>query len=248
MTSKKKAKGPLAPVLIPIKKLVTADWNYKAEDNDATGEGFSMRAKLRKNLERNGQIETLIVRELETGFFEVVNGNHRLIEMREIGLTEVWCYNMGPISLVHAKRIAVETNETKFAADRSKLGSILNELSAEFEMDELKMSLPFGDGEIDVLKDLNKFSWENVEDPAPKEAKPSKSSSSLTGGSSGSGSDFEVIMISLPKEVAMQFHEQLRRFKKALYPNEQPEDVSPVLPMEAMLQHLHQIPDNQLIG
>ena len=61
---------------IPTDKLVKADWNYKTEDQEK-------QEKLKENIKRNGQIENIIIRELETGFFEVVNGNHRLSVLKD---------------------------------------------------------------------------------------------------------------------------------------------------------------------
>ena len=50
---------------ISIDKLIKADWNYKTEDT-------AKQEKLKENIKRNGQIENIIIRELDTGFFEVV--------------------------------------------------------------------------------------------------------------------------------------------------------------------------------
>ena len=55
---------------IEVKQLVKADWNYKQENEIQT-------ENLINNFKRNGQIENIIIRELDSGFFEVVNGNHR---------------------------------------------------------------------------------------------------------------------------------------------------------------------------
>ena len=76
---------------IEIKKLVKADWNYKEENQILT-------EKLLTNFKRNGQIESIIVRELDTGFFEVVNGNHRLDVMKMLEYKTAHCYNFGKIT------------------------------------------------------------------------------------------------------------------------------------------------------
>ena len=57
--------------LIDISKCVKASWNYK-EDNQ------ELLDKLIENIKRIGQVENIQVRLLETGFYEVINGNHRL--------------------------------------------------------------------------------------------------------------------------------------------------------------------------
>jgi hypothetical protein len=57
--------------IFPRDILIKADWNYKEEDEFISD-------KLVNNMKRNGQIENIHVRKLNTGFYEVINGNHRL--------------------------------------------------------------------------------------------------------------------------------------------------------------------------
>lgn len=131
-------------VEIPIEKLVKANWNYKNDD-------VELKEKLKANIKRNGQIENLIVRELETGFFEIVNGNHRYDALFELKTKSVMCYNLGSISLQQAQRIAIETNETRFTSDTDKLSALLNEINIEFEYEDLLSTLPY---DADEFKEL----------------------------------------------------------------------------------------------
>lgn len=131
-------------VMLPVAKLVKAAWNYKDEDEEMT-------AKLTANILRNGQIENLIVRELKTGFYEVVNGNHRYDVLVHLGMSEAMCFNLGPVSLAQAQRIAIETNETRFASDDYRLAEIVRKVAAEFEEEDYKASMPFSDEEFDAL-------------------------------------------------------------------------------------------------
>lgn len=133
--------------IFPAELLLEAPWNYK-KDDDFKSE------KLRNNIKRNGQIENIHVRELDTGYYEVVNGNHRLKDMRLLGKEFVFCYDHGKIMLDEAKRIAVETNETRFDTDDVKLAALLEELKNAFDDDDLDLTLPFTEEELDSLKDL----------------------------------------------------------------------------------------------
>jgi DNA modification methylase len=131
---------------IDISRLVKAGWNYK-ENNDELSE------KLANNIKRNGQIENIIIRELDTGFFEVVNGNHRLDVLDSIGFNKIFCFNLGKISEAQAKRIAIETNETKFSTNEDILSTIMKELSVEF--DDIDLTMPFSEEEMfAMLKDI----------------------------------------------------------------------------------------------
>ncbi len=53
-----------------IDTLIKADWNYKTNDE-------KLSEKLAENIKRNGQIENIIVRKLETGFYEVETNETR---------------------------------------------------------------------------------------------------------------------------------------------------------------------------
>ena len=57
-------------IVLPVDKLVHADWNYKLDD-------ALLVEKLRNNMKRSGQMLNVVVRELDTGYYEVVDG-HRL--------------------------------------------------------------------------------------------------------------------------------------------------------------------------
>lgn len=129
---------------IEISRLVRADWNYKENDE-------VLAQKLANNIKRNGQIENIIVRELDTGYFEVVNGNHRFDVLGQLGFEKVHCYNLGKISLAQAQRIAIETNETKFKNNMQKLEDLLAEIHIEFDAADLSETMPFSQDYIDHL-------------------------------------------------------------------------------------------------
>lgn len=128
--------------VIDIDKTVKADWNYKADDDD-------LLIKLIENLKRNGQIENIIVRQLDTGFYEVVNGNHRIDAFKKLGQLKIVVYDLGNISLAEAQRIALETNETQFQVDQIKLAQIIKDITTEYPLEELALSLPFSSEELD---------------------------------------------------------------------------------------------------
>ncbi len=141
---------------IPTDKLVKADWNYKTEDPEK-------QEKLKENIKRNGQIENIIIRELETGFFEVVNGNHRLSVLKDLKIKTTHSYNLGKISQAQAIRIAIETNETKFDTDSITLAERVKELTEEFDIQDLVNTLPYSETEIDNFSKLTDFDWSMYE-------------------------------------------------------------------------------------
>lgn len=140
----------------PIDLLVKADWNYKVED-------AAKAEKLRSNIKRNGQAENILVRLLDTGFYEIVNGNHRLDAFKELGYSGVMCYDFGRIPLHQAQRIAIETNETKFDSDRVKLAQTIDEIAQHFSIEDLSETMVYSEQEIKDMQSMLNFSWEQFE-------------------------------------------------------------------------------------
>jgi len=138
---------------IPIDKLVKADWNYKKE-HETTKE------KLKENIKRNGQIENILVRQLGTGFYEVVNGNHRFDVLKELNFETAVCYDLGKISQPMAMRVAIETNETKFDTDHILLAERIKEITEEFDVSDLALTLPYDEKELQSYNELLDFDWD----------------------------------------------------------------------------------------
>lgn len=217
-------------IQLPVEKLVKADWNYKTEDEEKS-------RVLRNNIKRNGQIENILVRELDTGFYEVVNGNHRYDVFIQLGLSEVMCFNLGKISFAQAKRIAVETNETKFENDQLKLAELLRELDMEFGTEDLVSSLPFSEQELDNFKKLLEFDFDSLA------TQPPEGKTQIL-----DNEDWKTVTLRLPEGVAQQLTDQIDRFKRALHPEEPDLNaISPVMAVEAMIQHIAQLEDTELV-
>lgn len=156
--------------IMPMALLVKADWNYKEEDEE-------MSVKLRNNLKRNGQIENIHVRWLETGFVEVVNGNHRYDQMAALGRETVLVYDHGKCTKEEAVRKCIETNETFFKTDEIKLAGLLKNLVDTTGMQDLIETLPYNEEELTNYSKLVDFEWNqygrktNDLTPTPAETK-----------------------------------------------------------------------------
>ena len=211
---------------LPIDKLVEASWNYKDDDE-------VLQEKLAENIKRNKQIENIIVRELDTGFYEVVNGNHRYKAMKNIGASKVMVYNLGKVSLNEAKKIAYETNETKFNTIDAKLNLMLKELSEDYSLEELSKTSPF---ELEEIKhrieslDFNFDAFAKVPTITPSDKE-----------------GFKIVSYELPDSVAEQFEAQVDRVKQILNPNDSLDDILPIQAIECITQHIAQIPDEQIV-
>lgn len=134
----------------PLQDLIKAEWNYKKDDD-------TLLEKLKNNIKKNGVIENILIREYhsEEGdlvAYEVVNGNHRLEALVQLGTFEtIHAYNLGNINELEAKRIAIETNETRFQSSGNALDNIIKELLQENDVSELASTLPYEVDTLDVL-------------------------------------------------------------------------------------------------
>jgi len=147
---------------IEIDKLRRAEWNYKIDD-------AIMAEKLKENIRRNGVIVNLIVRQMADGAFEVLDGNHRLDALLELGIDKVMCFNLGEIPDHQAKRIAIEINETKFPYDTNKTAELINDLISEYSVEDLALTFPFSEKEIESfltmsLSETDSFSEADYKD------------------------------------------------------------------------------------
>ena len=140
---------------IETSKLVKAAWNYKKEDAD-------LQAKLTRNIKRNGQIESVVIREIAGGRFEIVNGNHRLASFKEAGIDRVMAFNLGNVSILEAKRIAIILNETRFESDNLKLSRIFNELNKKIEIPDMIKEMPYNQQQLKAIMEMDDFDLEGA--------------------------------------------------------------------------------------
>jgi len=209
---------------IDIEKLVKAEWNYKEEDAE-------LQQKLVNNIKANGQIENIIIRELDTGFYEVVNGNHRYDALKELGFDKAIAYNLGKVSQAQARRIAISTNETKFKANQEKFIDLMNELIDEFSVEDLVQDMPYSEEQLVNFKNLKEFDWK---DP--------------TNSKSDSDNDSVKVTFHLPKDIAEGLQNQIQRINSLLYPNDPIKDVQPIMAIQVITQIVAEYPDENIIG
>lgn len=178
---------------VAIARLVKAPWNYKEDDDDK-------KQKLIASLKRNNQIVNLNVRELDTGFLEVIDGNHRLDALLELGATKAVIYDHGKISLAEAQRKSLEINENQFDPDPIKKANLLAELSLTYPVAELAEALPYTEEEITDQIEMSTFDFSQFGDAKAPEK----------------GEEFETIILSLNDKVYEMWMTWCTRCSEAL--------------------------------
>lgn len=211
-------------VELPVEKLKHAPWNYKDSDGSE-----DIQAALNENIKRNSQVENIIVREIEGGFFEVCNGNHRLTSFQTLGIKEAVCYNLGQVSEAEAVRLTIETNETKFPTNQIKLAERIRQISAEFSAEDLVKTMPYSEKEMENFKRLNEFTWD-APVPAPTKGRGySENIAPQTG-------EKRTLSLSIDSQVADDFEHLLKRIKAKLYPEDEHFHVSNTEPIQFIIE------------
>lgn len=116
-----------------------------------------MFAKLVASIRRNGFVEPLIVRELNTGSYEIIGGAHRFKAAEKLGIPVVPVINLGKRSENYARRLMISLNLTKGDPDQDALASLVQSIRDGAEDDaeaaaDLE-SLPFTDTQVAEMLD-----------------------------------------------------------------------------------------------
>lgn len=165
---------------VKLSDLLFNDWNPK--DNEKEYQ------KVKKSLEIHGLITPIFVRETDNGL-EVVDGNQRVRAVKELGYTEIYVYNLGPISEAEAKKLVLWF-QTQVPFDTIMLAPLALELNA------VGMELPFDSREMEKFAELEAFDMNTAfqeEEPieeTPKEQKEKMESFKLK----LSPEDFDTVM------------------------------------------------------
>lgn len=119
--------------------------------------------KIRASIERNGIFKPIIVREVESvAGYEIIGGQHRWEQAKELGMLTVPVANLGKISDIRAKEIGVIDNARYGADDTLLLGDILKEIG---DTDEIQSFLPYGDTDLSAIFSASSISLDELDVP-----------------------------------------------------------------------------------
>jgi hypothetical protein len=140
-------------ITVLVKDVAPAKWNYKSE---GTEEEI---AKLAASISEDQSAGVPAVREVD-GMFEVIDGNHRLQAIVELGWHELKVENFGPISKANAVIIARRRNHKWFEDDVAKYADLFtNEVLDEYDLDDLELIMPDSREEMETFEKLLDFDW-----------------------------------------------------------------------------------------
>jgi len=141
-------------MVIDIDLVIPNNYNPKPDFN-STEELQLEFQKIKDSIAYHGQIDPLIVRELN-GKYELINGYHRWQAMKELGFEKVEIKNLGVIDRNEAIKKALSFEELKIPLDTietAKLVKILKEDQISLE------GLPYFSEEIENKIKMLDFDW-----------------------------------------------------------------------------------------
>jgi hypothetical protein len=148
-------------IKVPIENIRVNTWNPKEPDTPEY-------EKIKKSIKINGLKGFIAVRlNPQNGIdYEILDGHQRFTAAKELNYKEVYVYNEGEIDDKTAKEYTIWWQQ-QVPFDRIQEASLVNELIKEYGDYE---SLPYSDAEINEMKMLSEFSFEEYED-APDDEK-----------------------------------------------------------------------------
>ena len=234
---------------IDVSKIFPNIWNPNRQSD------FIFEKEL-TSIRTHGFLDPILVREIPGGF-EIIDGEHRFKAGVKLDYKELPCNNLGKVTDSIAKQLTVILNEVKGKADTGKLSDIMKELQLDIGIEALEAIMPYSSLELDALVKSADIDWESLspnkqEDavvkvpPAASVEKPKADKQPEI--KDQPGEEWKTLSYRLPIDIALAFDDQVIRFMKVLHPFDEIAACTPVMAIEAITQHLHQIQDDKLVG
>lgn len=161
---------PTVPILLTLDQIVPNTYNPKdkVEDN---AENLRQYKRIKKSLSQVGQIEAILVREVEGGKYEIINGFHRFKAATELGWQHLRAENFGEISLPKAQMLAMVTEDARVALNKILVSKLILDILAGDVL--IAEDLPYDEMDLKAMKELAEFKWddEDGDDGEEKDAK-----------------------------------------------------------------------------
>jgi len=145
--------------VVAIDKVKPNGYNPKPDYN-STDELKAEFEKIKNSIRVHGQIDPIQVRELGKGMYEIVNGYHRWVAMKELGFKEIEIKNLGKMSRAEAIKKSLSFEELKIPLDIIESAKLIKELK---DAEEDLSGLPYTEEEISNKIALLNFDWNDFE-------------------------------------------------------------------------------------
>lgn len=144
---------------IPAHALEPNDWNPNVMTE-------AERAQLRLEIQRFGFVVPLVVRPVGDHEYQIIDGENRYREGRDIGMTLFPSYIVD-VDEDTAKQLTPILNELHGTPAEDKLGELLKDLLTRKDEQEIRSVMPFSRERFDALIGEKTVDWSALERPQP---------------------------------------------------------------------------------
>jgi len=131
--------------------------------------------QIKKSITNHGLNDLFLVREIENGKFELIDGFHRWAACKELGIKKVKVNNLGKISDIEAKKRLLFREKAKIPVDFSKEALLVKDIyEAVQDVNVMVEQLPYDSKLIESKLELVDFDWEAFEKNNQKQTKIAK--------------------------------------------------------------------------
>ena len=117
-------------------------------------------AKMKKSVEKRGQLKNIVVCETKEGKFECLDGSKMVKIYREIGQNHIIAFNLGVLSDEEKNIVRIELSRDYFLTNYVYIGSLLKESLKTHKIEEICNILPFDKRQVEHLVSMTDFDWE----------------------------------------------------------------------------------------
>jgi len=151
-----------AAIVVPIELIEPNPWNPNAMDE-------AMFEKELASIRKFGFVDPLTVREMHhpmglDDWYEIIDGEHRWRAAKELGLTELPCWNLGVIDDDDARELTIVLNETRGQSDRERLRTLLDDLISRRGEGPIREIMPFDRARFDEIIGKMHVDWTALEE------------------------------------------------------------------------------------
>jgi ParB family chromosome partitioning protein len=139
-------KERLELVRVPLEDLVPHPLNPNVMPDE-------LKVKLKANIRASGRYPPLIVRPLDDGTFQIMDGHQRADVLRELGETTALCY-VWPASDEEALVLVATFNRLEGQDIPGKRALLISQLQTHHTLAELARLLPEDEGQLEATLDL----------------------------------------------------------------------------------------------
>lgn len=157
---REKVEMPGVGKTVPIEHVEPNDWNVNEQSP-----GIFAREK--ESLKLFGFVVPVVVRPKKgkSGFFEIIDGEHRWKAAHELHMQEIPIFDIGPIGDHEAEQLSIILNELKGKPNEDKLAASLRKLLAKSTIDDLVRVLPYSKDQFAKIAKLPDFDWDALKAP-----------------------------------------------------------------------------------